>query len=108
MRMITIVELPEYMKRIDRCLSKNAQAGLIHHLAVNPNAGDIIQGTGGVRKIRWATENQGKSGASRIIYFYHNQTKPLYLITAFKKNEQSNLSGEEKEAIKKLTAHLKK
>lgn len=51
-----------------------------------------MQGTGGVRKLRWARQGMGKSGGSRVIYYYHSDSKPLFLLTAYGKNERANLS----------------
>ncbi len=75
----------------------------------NPSAGDLIQGTGGIRKIRWARGNKGKSGGVRVIYYYHSEIMPLYLLAMFGENEKSNISMEEKyllsSMVKKLVSH---
>ena len=58
----------------------------------HPEDGDIIAGTGGVRKIRWAAKGKGKRGGVRVIYYYHSDNMPLILITGFAKNEMENIS----------------
>jgi hypothetical protein len=79
---------------------------LLSFLSTNPMAGVLIQGTGGVRKVRWATGNKGKSGSTRIVYFYHNHSMPLFLLTAFGKNEQENLTKAERNELAGLTKLL--
>lgn len=106
--MLTVIELPTYIKKAESCLSKEEQKEVIDYLSVYPEIGVLIQGTGGLRKIRWATSGQGKSGSVRVIYYYHNQVRPLYLITMFKKNEKQNLSKAEKNKLAQLTNQLKK
>ncbi len=90
--LITIVELPEYIKRSEKILSKDERDELLYYLSSNPKAGNLLQGTGGVRKLRWASKGKGKSGGSRVIYFFYNETIPLFLLTMFGKNEKINLS----------------
>jgi hypothetical protein len=63
-------------------------------------------GTGGIRKARWARENEGKSGGYRVVYFYHSKEVPLFALNVFAKNEKANLTKEERNDLKKLTAVL--
>lgn len=77
----TIVELPEFIRKADRMMSMEEHYQLLSFLSTSPTAGVFIKGTGGVRKLRWATGNRGKSGSARIIYFYHNPVMPLFLLT---------------------------
>jgi hypothetical protein len=81
-------------------------ARLIDYLAYNPAAGDLIQGTGGVRKLRWALQGRGKSGGARVIYFYHNADLPLFVLTAYAKNDRSDLSQQERNEMRQLTELL--
>ena len=67
-----------------------------------------MQGTGGVRKLRWAAKGKGKSGGSRVIYFFYNETIPLFLLTIFGKNEKANLSKSERNELAKLAKELVK
>ena len=68
--MQTIIELPEFQKKSSELLSDSECTSIVNYLASHPAAGDIIQGTGGIRKLRWSAK--GKSGGIRIIYYYHN------------------------------------
>ena len=67
-----------------------------------------MEGTGGVRKLRWPREGRGKSGGVRAIYFFYNDGMPLYLLTIFGKNEKGNLSQGERNQLAKLTSLLVK
>jgi len=65
-----------------------------------------MQDAGGIRKLRWARRGGGKSGGIRIIYYFHNESMPLYLLAAFGKNEKANLSAEEKKLLAKAVKNL--
>lgn len=67
-----------------------------------------MQGAGGVRKLRWAAQGKGKSGGGRVIYYYHNGTMPLFLLTVFGKGEKVNLSKSERNELAKFTKLLLK
>lgn len=102
----TIVELPEFIKRTSDLLSESERQELIVYLASYPKSGDLIQGTGGIRKLRWARDGRGKSAGVRVIYYYHDERIPLFLLTIFAKNEQSNLSQAERNDLAKLVEIL--
>jgi len=84
-------------------MSEDDIAALVSYLAENPDAGDVIAGTGGCRKLRWAGRGKGKSGGYRTITFYSGAMMPVYLITAFGKGEKANLSDAECNALRALT-----
>lgn len=67
-----------------------------------------MEGTGGVRKLRWKIENKGKSGGVRIVYYYHNEKIPLFLLSVFGKSEKANLSKDERNILKKLVKKIVK
>ena len=77
-------------------------------LCENPDAGDIMEGTAGVRKLRWALKGRGKSGGARVVYLDILFSERIYLITVFPKNEKANLSKQERNAIKTLVLAIKK
>ena len=106
--MQTIVELPEYIQRSSRLLNESEKKGIINYLASHPQSGAIMQGTGGIRKFRWATGNKGKSGGVRVIYYFHNKSIPLFLLTVFGKNEKDNLSKTERNELAKFANLLSK
>lgn len=106
--MVTIAETGPYQRQAKKYLSEEDNSGLIEYLAKTPKAGEVIEGTGGVRKLRWSSDGKGKSGGNRIIYFYHNDRMPLYLLTVFGKKDKDNLSKAERNDIKKLVDILVK
>ena len=104
--LITIVELPEFIKQVAKILTKEEKDELLYYLSSNPKSGTLMQGTGGIRKLRWASKGKGKSGGSRIIYFFYNENIPLFLLTIFGKNEKVNLSKAERNELAKLVKEL--
>jgi hypothetical protein len=105
---VTLVELAEYIRDADRLLDVESQDDLKDFLSRNPQAGQIMQGTGGVRKLRWARRGRGKSGRVRVIYYFYNETMPLFLLNMFAKNEKANLSKAERNKMAKLVSILVK
>ena len=104
--MFTIAETAPFQNKIGTLLSDEERTDLISYLAEHPNAGVLIQGTGGIRKLRWACKGYGKSGGIRVIYYFHNETMPVYLLAAFGKNEKANISAKEKHLLAKLVREL--
>jgi mRNA-degrading endonuclease RelE of RelBE toxin-antitoxin system len=102
MILLTIAEVPEYIRQAEKLLSAAERPDILSYLAAHPKTGDLIEGTGGVRKLRWGRGGRGKSGGVRIIYYYHSELIPLYLLTLFAKNEQDNLSKAERNELAKL------
>lgn len=100
---ITVVETPEFLRQTEGFMDDISRKEFIDFIAKNPTAGDLMPGTGGARKIRWATHShKGKRGGSRIIYYYHSEKMPLFLFTAYKKNQKENLSTNEKRALQMI------
>lgn len=97
--MITVAELPEYVRRADKLLSDAERRDVVDYLATHPKAGDVMEGTGGIRKLRWGRGGRGKSGGVRVVYYFHNEAMPLYLLALFAKNEQANLSKAERNEL---------
>lgn len=77
-------------------------------LSGNPDLGDLIQGTGGLRKIRLKSSSKGKRGGFRVCYFDFPEHEQLFLILIYGKNEQENISQKDKETFKKLIEKIKK
>ncbi len=102
----TITELPEYIKRADSLLTDFERKAVIDYLAEHPLGGDVMEGTGGIRKLRWGRGSKGKGGGVRVIYYYHDQRLPLYLLTMFGKGERANLSKSDRNSLSKLVSIL--
>jgi hypothetical protein len=79
---------------------------IINSCAERPYAGDVIQGAGGARKVRFAGRGKGKSGGYRVITFYSGADLPVFLLTVFGKGERSDLTKGERNALVQLTKVL--
>jgi hypothetical protein len=95
--------LPEFEKQWNRMnLTDDDLKRLQYELLANPQKGDLVQGTGGLRKIRFAFENRGKSGSLRVVYVDFAAYEKIFLITAYPKNEKDNLTDSERNNIRTL------
>ena len=106
--MQTVVELNHYAARAEKLLTTSERDAIINILATDPIAGDPIEGTGGIRKLRFAKGGKGKSGGVRVIYYYYNESAPVYLFSLFGKNEKENLSKAERNKLAQVAALIKK
>jgi mRNA-degrading endonuclease RelE of RelBE toxin-antitoxin system len=99
---MVFMETAYFTRIIADYLSDDEQGKFQAHLIENPDNGDIIKGTGGVRKIRWGAKGKGKSGGVRIIYYWRSTRDHIYLLTIYGKNEASTLTANEKEYLKNM------
>jgi len=104
--MLTVAAVPEYIRRAEKLLTSGERLDLVNYLAARPKAGVLLEGTGGVRKLRWSRQGMGKSGGVRVIYYYHSGAMPLYLLTLFAKNERANLTQAERNELAALVDEL--
>lgn len=108
MAYLTVAELPEFIRTAQKLLTDIERQVIILYLAEHPKMGDLMEGTGGVRKLRWGRGSQGKSGGVRVIYYFYDEAMPLYLLTLFAKGKQSNLSKAERNELADLVKILVK
>lgn len=102
------VILPEFEKQWHAMnLNDDDLRRLESMLLENPEAGDVIQGTGGLRKLRFAFSNRGKSGSSRVCYVNIIRAEKTFLITAYPKNVKDNLTKAECNSIRRFVEMLK-
>lgn len=85
------IEARKFTELIDGYLSDDEYAALQWYLLNNPDAGELIRGTGGVRKMRWALKGTGKSGGIRVIYFWKKSEDEIWLLTTYAKSQQSTI-----------------
>ena len=103
------IMLPEFDKQWKNIgLTDKELKSLQEELTINPNKGDLMQGTGGLRKIRVAFDGRGKSSSARACYVDFAVYEKIYLITAYTKNDKDNLTKEERNEVKQLVELLKK
>lgn len=103
---ITVVETGAFIKAAGGFMSDEERGAFIEYISQNPESGVMIPGTLGVRKVRWGIGDKGKSGGARIIYYYHNPLIPVFLLTAYAKNQKTNLSETEKKLIRTMVRNL--
>ena len=101
-----VVETPEFLTEARRILTEIARVALIDYLASNPEAGELMQGTGGARKLRWGAKGKGKRGGARVITFHGGPDVPVFLLAVFAKGERANLSKAERNELRQLLGHL--
>lgn len=104
----TFIEVPLFTKRwMEIGLTDSDLLQLQIMLLKDPESGPVIEGTGGIRKVRFPLENRGKSGSVRACYTDFAEYEVIYLITAFTKKEQDNLTKDEKAVLRKLVKSLR-
>jgi hypothetical protein len=105
--MHVVAELPGFAAAVRAAgLADDERARIIDRIAADPEAGDLIAGTGGARKVRFAKRGMGKRGGYRVITFYSGPEVPVFLITIFAKSERVDLSQAERNAMKRELAGL--
>lgn len=92
---VTVVETQAFISASKGCLTEEERLDAITMIASNPQCGDVIPGGGGIRKVRFAVGGRGKRGGARIVYYFHNEYVPIFLLTVFAKNERIDLSRSE-------------
>lgn len=105
--MQTIVELPELLRKSDRLFRHIERQSIVNYLASHPESGVIVRGAGGIRKLRWSAQDKGKSRGVRVIYYYHNKSMPLFLLTVFGKGEKANISKGERNQLASIALRLR-
>ena|ERR1700719_2271120 len=98
--MLTFIEDEKFTVAADRLLTANELFDLMLKLARAPDAGDIIPGSGGCRKLRFAAKGRGSRGGARVIYYYRSQIGQILLLEIYVKNEKENLSASELKILK--------
>ena len=104
---MTVVEVEPFSTKARQVWNEDDKLEFIGFVAHHPEAGALIPGTGGVRKLRWGRPGMGKRGGVRVVYYYHDRTFPLFLLTVYAKSERADLTGSERQAMRKLVQELK-
>jgi mRNA-degrading endonuclease RelE of RelBE toxin-antitoxin system len=101
---ITVIEFQQFSDDADRLFTPDELEALINLLAINPEIGVVIRGTGGIRKLRVPLERKGKGkrGGARLIYFYFSDELPVALLAVYAKGEKIDLSAADKKELKSL------
>jgi hypothetical protein len=104
---ITVLQLPKFKGEATDLIGPDGIEALSVYLIEHPGAGDVIPGSGGVRKLRWAAKGKGKRGGARIIYLYILVAARIYLIRCYAKSVKTDLTAEEKKQLRQIAAYLK-
>jgi hypothetical protein len=98
--MLTFIETKLFTSLVSRYLSDDEYAELQVAMTANPEAGDVVRGSGGVRKIRWGVAGRGKSGGVRVIYYLRSRQGEIWMLTLYAKNEVESIPGHVLKKIK--------
>jgi hypothetical protein len=101
---MVFIETPIFTADVRALLGDDEYAALQEHLVTMPNAGDVIAGTGGLRKIRWTVAGRGKRGGTRVIYYHVVAQAQIRMILIYRKGIKDDLTPKEKTVLRKINA----
>jgi len=102
--MHTVVETPEYLRSAKKAGMTDAEReAAVSLIADNPEAGDLIEGSGGARKVRIARQGKGKSGGYRVITYFLDEGAPVFLLTVISKGQRADLTGGQRKLVRNST-----
>jgi hypothetical protein len=104
---MVFIETPVFTRHVIEALTDDQYGLLQGFLVTRPDAGDLIKGSGGIRKLRWALPGRGKRGGVRVIYFWRVTESQILMLTMYAKNEQANLTAVQVKQLAKLVEALK-
>lgn len=105
---LTVVETPQFVRQADDLWTEAERHDFVDFIARNPEAGDVIPETSGVRKVRWRRQGMGKRGGARVIYFYHDRATPLFLLMVYAKAMREDVAPEARKALAEFAARIKR
>lgn len=95
-RPVSVIEFAGYRRRASELLTAGQRDAVVDLVAYEPSCGDVIPGTGGLRKVRIGRDGIGKRGGTRVVYYFYNEDFPILLLALYAKNEKSDLTVAEK------------
>ena len=104
---ITVFQLSKFKTEATELIGTDGIDAVAVYLIEHPEAGDVIPGSGGVRKLRWAAKGKGKRGGSRIIYVYIVVAVSIYLLRCYAKSVKTDLTADEKKELRQIAANLR-
>ena len=105
-RPVSVTEFAGYRRRADELLTEAEQDAVVDLIAYDPTCGDLIPGTGGLRKLRIGLGGSGKRGGARVIYYFYNENFPVLLLALYAKNEKADLTAAEKRKLTGLVTEI--
>lgn len=95
----TVVETKAYLRAAEALFNGDERAAIVAYIGSNPESGEVMPDTRGVRKLRWGIEGRGKRGGVRVIYYFYSESIPVFLLSMFAKNQKANLTKAERNAL---------
>lgn len=105
--MQVVAETPTFTRQADKLFSSAEKAHVIDFIAANPQAGAIIPGTGGVRKVRVPASGRGKRGGARIVYYWFDDGAPIYALLAYAKAVRADMTPDQRKAVAAFAVAIK-
>lgn len=105
-RPVSVIELAGYRRRAAELLTQAEQEAVVDLVAYEPDCGDLIPGTGGLRKVRVGRGGIGKRGGARVVYYYHDIRLPIFLLALYAKNDKGDLRAAEKKELAALVKDM--
>lgn len=102
MRLFSFRETTRFMRRVVEYLSDESYAQLQWYLLGDPEAGDLVQTGGGIRKVRWTAAGKGKRGGTRVIYYLASARGELFMLDIYAKSEKEDLTADELKELRKV------
>jgi hypothetical protein len=99
------IETSTFTKLLPNYLSDDDYRGFQSYLLQKPDAGDLVKGSGGVRKVRWASSGKGKSGGLRLMYYWKKSEHEIWMLTLYSKSERASISGHVLKKIAEVIAN---
>lgn len=99
---MVIIETEIFTELVTELMDDDEYSALQKYMVDNPKIGDVIQGTGGVRKLRWSYDKKGKRGGVRVIYYHADALHQLRMLLVYKKGEADDLTAAQKKTLKKV------
>jgi hypothetical protein len=104
---ITVLQLPKFKAEGTAMIGTAGIEAVVDYLIDHPNAGDVIPGASGARKLRWAAKGKGKRGGARIVYLYVVIAARIYLLRCYTKSVKTDLTANEKKELRRIAVYLK-
>ena len=105
---LTVVETPQFLRQADDVWTDAERAEFVDFIALDPEAGDAVSDTGGVREVRWRRQGMGKRRGARVMYFYRNPATPPFLLMVYAKAVREDLTAEAKKAVAEFAARIER
>ena len=99
---MVFIETPTFTRQITKLLPDDEYRGLQQELTFNPAAGDVIQRSGGLRKVRWRSATKGKRGGIRVVYYWYVDEDETYMLLAYGKGEKDDLTARELKVLRRI------